>query len=549
MACKYLCTLFILFVTILVGPLSAVKIWAGEVLLHPGSIALGDIGAGRLKRGTAILTYADSDRKSWSAEVDEGWLCKSGQPLAGILEHARPLQLKISMKSSLAPSGEDANKHALYTAVLNLEVDNRHVSYQKKYASGNYQEGVSLNVGGERKVVEISFHVMEYPLEPVLSVSPHRLDFGTLGQGQKMIRKIEITNKGRQALKWKINQKSQGRQIDDIDVLSGRYISFLHPETQGTGQYRPGGTGKDTAEFSGQWLEVEGYPEAQQNSVLKYRFSGSGIILYFWKSPIARTLSLYIDNRLIAQIDAYNEQSVAAEYRLDEPVGAGSHTLTLINNLGRVVIEGIKITGKEVSRGNGKWVKIYPEIGVTTREIDYLHVSVDTTRLPLGTYGHVLNIESNGGEAAIELYAEVSIEAGLKILDVYRYSFGNNVLLSTNPQGEERTAYFHDYRKQGIAFRLFSPGTPGTTEFYRWYNPQRKLHFYSYEANGGGKLSREYIFEGTIGNIATSRLPNTHELYRWHLPSTGQYFYSTDPRGEGINKKGYKYNGIAGFVR
>lgn len=532
-----------------VEPLEPGKSWGAAVLLQPESIALGDIGAGKLKKGRVILSNADSDRKAWSAEVDEGWLCKLGEPLTGILEHAQPLQIKISMKSSLAPTGEDTNHHGLYTVVLNLEVDNRRVIYHKKLASGNHREGVVLDVGGERKVIELSFHVMEYPLEPVLSVSPRRLDFGTLGQGQKMIKKIEITNRGRQALKWKVNQKSQGRQMDDIDARSGRYISFLQPETQGTGQYRPGSSGKDAAEFTGHWSEVEGYPEAQQNSVLKYRFSGSGVILYFWKSPAASKISLYLDNRMIANIDACNERTAAAEYRLNEPVGAGSHTLTLVNNLGRVVIEGIKITGKEISRGNGKWIRIYPEIGVTTREIDYLHVSVDTAHLPPGTYGHVLNVESNGGETAIELYAEVSMETGLKILDVYRYSLGNDVLLSSNPQGEARTAYFRYYRKRGIAFRLFSPGTPGTTEFYRWYNHSKQLHFYSYEAKGEGKLSREYVFEGTIGNIATSRLPNTRELYRWQHPSTGQYFFSTDPRGEGIHKEGYKYNGIAGFVR
>jgi len=548
---KYLWMSLIIFVAVAVELLSAGKIMAGEVLLHPESIALGDIGAGKLKKGMAILTYANSDRKSWSAEVNEGWLCKSGQPLTGFLAHGQPLKLKVSMKSSLAPAGEDANHHGLYTVVLNLEVDNRHVGYHKKLASGNHREGIPLNVGGEIKILELSFHVMEYPLDPVLSVSPPRLDFGTLGQGQQLIKKIEITNRGRQALKWKIKQKSQGSQEEDIDALSGRYISFFHHEAQGSGQYRAGTgiTGRDPVEFSGYWSEVEGFPEAQQNSVLKYRFTGSGIIIYFWKSPAARTLSIYLDNRLISQIDAYNEKTVAAEYRLNEPAGTGSHTLTMVNNLGRVVIEGIKITGKKISQGSGKWIRIFPEIGVTTREIDYLHVSVDTSRLLPGIYGHVLNVESNGGEAAIELYAEVSMETGLKILDVYRYSFGNDVLLSTNPQGETKTSYFRNYRKEGIAFRLFSPGAPGTTEFYRWYNPRKQLHFYSYEANGGGKLSREYVFEGTIGNIATSRLPNTRELYRWQQPSTGQYFFSTNPRGEGIQKKGYKYDGIAGFVR
>jgi hypothetical protein len=540
---------FVLLMAATFEPLDPVKSWGAAVLLQPESIVMGDIGAGKLKQGTIVLSHEDSVRKAWSVDLEDGWLCKAGQPLTGMLENTRPLQIKISMKSSLVPAGEDNNHHGLYTVVLNLDLDNRHVIYHKKLAGGNHREMIILNVGGERKVVELSFYVMEYPLAPVLAVSPCRLDFGALGQGQKMIKKIEITNRGRQALKWKIRQKNNLQQMADSETLSGRYVSFLHSETRETGQYRPGNAGKESAEFTGHWSEIDGYPEAQQNSVLKYRFSGAGVILYYWKSPAGGKFTLYLDNRIIANIDAFNEQTAAAEYRLHEPVGIGTHTLTLVNNLGRVVIEGIKIVGREITPGNGKWLKIYPEIGVTTREIDYLHISVDTTRLPPGTYGQLLSVESNGGEATIELYVEVSLEPAFKILDVYRYSFGNDVLFSTNPEGETRTAYFRNYRKEGIAFRLFSPGGPGTTEFYRWYNPRKQLHFYSYETSGGGKLSREYVFEGTIGNIATSRLPNTRELYRWHHSPTGQYFFSTDPRGEGIQKKGYKYDAIAGFVR
>jgi hypothetical protein len=521
----------------------------GAVLLQTESLIMGDIGAGKLKKGMITLTNDNSDRKEWSADLDEGWVHKSGQPFSGVIEHGKTVQIGISMKSSLIPAGGENSHYGLYTVVLNLEHDNRHVSYQKKLSGGNHREKVIFNAGGERKIVELSFYVMEYPLEPVLSVSPRRLDFGALGQGQKVIKKIEITNKGRQALKWKVQQKTNVQQMSAHDPLGGRYISFLSPEAQGTGQYRPGSAGKEHAEFNGHWSEVDGYPEAQPNSVLKYRFTGSGVIICFWKTPAGGKISIYIDNRLMANIDTFNEQTVTAEYRLHEPVSNGAHTLTLVNNLGRVVIEGIKITGKEIIRGNGKWIKIYPEIGVTTREIDYLHVSVDTTRLPPGTYGHLVSVVSNGGEAAVEIYADVSTETAFKILDVYRYRFGNDLLFSTNPEGESRTAYFRNYRKEGIAFRLFSPGGPGTTEFYRWYNPRKQAHFYSFEANGGGKLTREYVFEGTIGNIATSRLPNTRELYRWYHPTSGEYFFTTDSKGEGMFKKGYKYDGIAGYVR
>ena len=58
-----------------------------------------------------------------------------------------------------------------------------------------------------------------------------------------------------------------------------------------------------------------------------------------------------------------------------------------------------------------------------------------------------------------------------------------------------------------------------------------------------------YVLEGTIGNIATSRLTATRELYRWYHPSRRQYFFTVDPKGEGIQKKGYQFDGIAGYVR
>jgi hypothetical protein len=105
------------------------------------------------------------------------------------------------------------------------------------------------------------------------------------------------------------------------------------------------------------------------------------------------------------------------------------------------------------------------------------------------------------------------------------------------------------YRKEGIAFRLFAPGTPGTTEFYRWYSTKKDDHYYSYDLNGGAKSIKGYVFEGSIGNIGTSKLTNTRELYRWYNPATGRHFYTTDQKGDNFAEKGYKFDGIAGYVR
>jgi len=106
-----------------------------------------------------------------------------------------------------------------------------------------------------------------------------------------------------------------------------------------------------------------------------------------------------------------------------------------------------------------------------------------------------------------------------------------------------------DYEYRGVAFQLFRKGTPGTTEFYRWFHPEKGSHFYSHRKEREGVNLEGYVFQGAIGNIATSRLSGTRELYRWVDPGKGVYFYSTDLKEERTIGKEYRYDGIAGYVR
>jgi hypothetical protein len=166
-----------------------------------------------------------------------------------------------------------------------------------------------------------------------------------------------------------------------------------------------------------------------------------------------------------------------------------------------------------------------------------------------GYYVDDILFHTNGGEAIVEIFAEVLPENISKVVDIYRYYNGADYLFTADPQSETKRLIQNNYMKEGIAFRLFKPDTPGTAAFYRWYNPQIKNHFYHYDSRGAGKDLRGYIYEGTIGNIATSRLTNTRELYRWYNTKTGHYFYSTDMQGGKINKKVYRFDGIAGYVK
>jgi hypothetical protein len=186
---------------------------------------------------------------------------------------------------------------------------------------------------------------------------------------------------------------------------------------------------------------------------------------------------------------------------------------------------------------------------VTTRETDYINIEFQTRNLEPGVYGERVFLLSNGGDAAVEVFLEVTGEAKPRLLDVFRFVAGSNYFYTTDPRGEADRIQAKGYRIDGIVFKLFSPGSPGTTGFFRWFNAAKGDHFYSSDPAGGGKSLAGYLFEGAVGNIATSRLTGTRELYRWYHPKTGRHFYTTNQAGEGIVKKGYRFEGIAGFVR
>ena len=158
-------------------------------------------------------------------------------------------------------------------------------------------------------------------------------------------------------------------------------------------------------------------------------------------------------------------------------------------------------------------------------------------------------VASNRGEIVLEAFVEIRADQAPRFLEVFRYVRNHNYLFTTNPQAEANRINKGKYRKEGIAFRLFAPGVPGTTEFYRWYNMKKDDHYYSYSMTGNGRSLKEYVLEGSIGNIATSKLTNTRELYRWYNPKTASYFFTTDEKGEGISRRGYLFEGIAGYVK
>lgn len=381
--------------------------------------------------------------------------------------------------------------------------------------------------------------------EPRMQIDVSRLDYGIIPSGHKVSKRLEIVNIGKDILKWHGFVSKENGHPGRL----GRFIGLMNDEIKGSGTYKVPSSYRDVIELSGNWLESDGVPVLNVRSVMKYHFSGTGLRIFFWKEPIVGRYSIYMDQNFITEIDVQSQKKERADLLVAENLPAGQHTLTIVGKEGKASLEGFEIYGKTATRGPVGWITIMPVSGDTTREIDYVSIIMNTQKMNSGLYAEVITFSSNGGSINIPVSVEVANDNMQRVIDVFRYSVGNNYLFTANAQLDESLILNRRYVKEGIAFRLFQQGTPGTVEFYRWYNPSRGSHFYSHNKNEAARIEREYVLDGSIGNIATTRLRNTRELYRWFNPQIGFYFYSMDIRGDGIQKKGYRFDGIAGYVK
>ncbi|MBN2439379.1 MAG: hypothetical protein JXL20_12355 [Deltaproteobacteria bacterium] len=552
---------FITFILLLFG-LSAVAAWgqtAPEIPLipdddldslhsalavDPQEIDLGILGPGEDAKRTFYLKNMGPGNPEWFAEGPEGWTLSENQNLSGVIgQTPEPLRIRLVYVREVGTS-----KNRSCALILRLEAGGQAAAFRREVPVGDLREEVRFNYDGG--TISVFFHVRLVELSPVplLKVEPLRLDFGTICPGEPIMKRILLNNQGREPLRWRAGVAGGKEMPPTAPPPVGRYVSFRNG-VSGTGTYSSSGPTREGLELSGNWEEEEGYPSGQgEQNVLRYRFTGTAISLYFWKSPEGGPFSVFFDEQFVNLVDGFAERRERGEVLITEEQLEGPHLLVIVNGAGRVTLEGVRVFGKPIQKGHRGWIRVFPDSGFTTRETDYINVVLRTHRLTPGIYGDHVFFASNGGDADVEVFLEVAPETTLRFLEVHRYLAGSDYLYTTNPKAEAKRLQLKGYRHIGIAFRLFAPGTPGTTDFFRWFNPARGDHYYSSDPKGDTSLSG-YLFEGSIGSIATSRLTGTRELYRWFNPAKGSYFYTTDEAGEGLSKKGYRFDGIAGFVR
>ena len=516
--------------------------------VSPREIDLGVIGPNEGSKGNFVLKNVGSGALNWSINGSEGWSFLDEKKLTGVLKNkTEDLRVHVSFLNnplnSINLKTESAN-----LVQLSIESNNRINTYRKNLSFGPHREMLKLVSNGGTRNVFIRFELAAGHSEPQIEVDPVKIDFCVLKPGESVTKRIKVTNRGKETLRWQVAvQKSAD---NDSAPVVGRYIAFLNEDIKGSTIYSSPPHLKESLDMAGKWLESNGYPStAVLSNAIKFRFWGTGIAIFLTTEKNEGSIAAYVDDKYAINPDCLAGQNDRAGCLIADGLPYGAHVLTIINKGGRVVIEGVRIYGKDMNKGKPGWISIFPDSGTTTKEIDYVNIMINTKQFTPGYYGENITFNSNGGEVIVEVSLEVSADHILRIVDVYRYVTGFDYLYTENPNADATVLRTKGYKKQGIAYRLFGSGTAGTTAFYRWYNASKNDHFYSHDVRGEGKSLKGYVYEGAIGNIATSRLSNTRELYRWYNPSTGRHFYSTDPNGENMIKKGYRFDGIAGYVR
>jgi hypothetical protein len=513
--------------------------------ISPREIDLGVIGPDEGVKSAFVLKNVGSGSCNWHADGSEGWALLDEKKLSGVLKNdVENLQVHVSFLKKT--HGIETNGKNLVQ--MSLEAGTRINIYRKSLPYGNYREALKFASNGGTRTIFIRFELASRDVEPKIDVDPARIDFGAVKPGDYASRRIKVTNKGQEILRWQVSVRSNANGTSAED---GRYSSFFNGDIKGSGVYVPPSHLKDAMDITGKWAENNGLPASSvPSSSIRYRFWGSGISVFLSMENGEESAAFHMDDKHGVKPDCREGQKETTECVVAEGLPHGQHTLTIINKSGSAVVQGVRIFSRDVKKGTPGLISIFPASGDTTREIDYVNVMVNTRQRTPGFYDENIIFNSNGGKAVIEVSLEIAADNKMtRAVDVYRYAAGGDYLYTANPEAEANTIHAKAYKKQGIAYRLFGQGTPGTTPFHRWYNAEKNDHFYSYDLHGEGISLKGYVYEGVIGSIATSRLTNTRELYRWYNPSSGRHFYSTDPNGEAVSKRGYRFDGIAGYVR
>ncbi len=517
------------------------------LVVSPRELDLGAIGPGETAKGAFLLENGGSGRVEWSTSGPHGWEVLDGETLAAAIAKEQGT-LAVTVFSAgprdpslPGPAGE-------FLIELTVESKGQKVTVRKYLPAGPQRVVLPLLSSGGSRHVYGRFNVAEEASRPRMAIDPPVIDFGTVGEGKRAVRRIQVLNQGMGVLNWRAALDEGRSQGGDGWARRGRYLSFQNRELSKEAAYETPDRLRDVMALDGTWENVDGYPAARgTRERLTFSFEGTGLVLLTDNGGGRGRVRVSVDGGPAVDFDLNGTTGDSGVFPIAPSLKEGSHTVDLLFYGGQAVVEGVRILGEDPRRGQKGWVRIYPDNGTTAKEKDFVNVAVNTTGLSPGLYGSTVVFTSESGTLAADIALEVPHGDTSPFIDILGYRKGFNCLFTSRPAEEAVLPGGYEFR--GVAFRLYREGTPGTTEFYRWYHRGENRHAYGYDKKGEGLRLDGYVLEGSIGNIATSRLAGSRELYRWFHPGTGAYFYSTDLKEERVIDRGFRYDGIAGYVR
>ncbi|MCX7817405.1 MAG: hypothetical protein N2317_07850 [Syntrophales bacterium] len=379
--------------------------------------------------------------------------------------------------------------------------------------------------------------------EPEIGVEPRVLDFGLIPNDAQVSRRFEITNRGGGILKW------HGRVLKDKSVAmpDSRIISLYNSEVKGSGSYRVSSSLADHITLLGGWGEVGGYPVGVKGCVMKLNISGNGAKLLFWKDSEGGKFAVSLNGHFVGEINTISEVKERGEVVICDNVQYGPLIIEIIPKEGKNILEGVVVKGVHVQSVHSGSMFILPDEGVTTREVDFVTVTLDARKMKPGIFRGEILFESNGGDFLMEVYGEV-VDKRAQLVAVYRYFNGSDYLYTIGTHEEEKLIRAGNFAKEGVAFFLFPAEIPGTKTLYR-FATEWGGYCYSADLTGSERIRVNLRSAYPMGNIGVTKLPHTKPLYRWLHAKTGSCFLTTAPHGENIQKKGYRFDRIVGYVR
>ncbi len=501
--------------------------------VNPREIDLGALGPGEEAKGVFYLRNVGSGSLDWSTEGPEGWTRIESQSLSGVVgESPEPIKIHLIFLNEKGP-GKILNCSLL----LRLEGGGQTASFRREAPVGVLRETIRFNSRGGTRTVFFNVRLSELASTSLLDVEPLRIDFGTVRPGEQITRRVQVTNRGKEPLKWKAGLPGKKGIPETELVTKGRYVSFLNEAAVGTGSYPASGQLREGLELSGPWAEEGGYPVSQSDqSILRYRFTGTGISLFIKKTPDGGPFSVFIDEQFVNLFDGFSDRRERVEILITDDQPEVPHSFAIVNGGGRVIVEGVRIFGKPVLKGPRGWINVFPDSGMTTRETDYVNIVLNTNQLTPGVYGEQIFFTSNGGEADVEVFLEVAAVTQTRVprrpslscrlrLPLYDESPGRGVSPAGVPAPRDRLSALQPRERRGRPI-----SSAGSTR-------SKEIISIPTDPSGGGKPLPGYLFEGSIGNIATSRLTGTRELYRWFNPAKGRPFlHDGSGRGRACQK-------------